>query len=235
MKKKNPFERFKQYYYSDNDFDEKGEVTSRGDINWWIDEDDLEDFKEQWEEQLTSGDIKLIEEREINGKEYNEWIIGNYFGDFEGKYMDEECPECQCLLVDPECREHDDSNHEFKRVQPTGKERFCSNHECEYVSEEFDAYLKSDEEFWTWLGKQPELPKFREDGQTFEEFCEKYGFEAKPTMECITCKNIVPYSDFYRNKMGAHISYSHDECTNKGPSIYRPLGKEAEKWASLLG
>lgn len=237
MKKKNPFERFKQYYYTDSEFDANGEITSHGDINWWIDEEDLEDFKEMWEEQIAAGEVVRLEEREINGKQYNEWINGNIFGDYEGTFVDEECPECQHLLINPDNIQHTlDEDKEFVRVQPSDKDRFCSNSECSYESPEQIAYRKSDNDYWNWLHEQPELPKFREPGQTLEEFCQQYEFsDIKNPTTCTVCKRQVPVSDFYRNKLGAFISYEHDDCSNGGPTIIRPLGKEAEKWGKLLG
>ena len=235
MKKINPFVLVKQFFYSDSEHDANGEVTSHGDINWWVDEDYLGDFKETFDDQLKSGDIVLIDERTIKGVEYNKQLIGSPYDDYQGHFVDEECPECEHLLVFPDCMKHDDDDKDFQRVQPTGEERHCSDADCNYANEDYMAYENSEDDYWSWAANQPDLPQFREPGQTAEEFIEKYKFgDVKDPDECIVCKRMVPITDFYINKMGAHIKRDHD-CKNSGnPSHYRPLGKEADKWNKIL-
>jgi hypothetical protein len=228
MEKVNPFIRIKQYKYTDHELDENGEIKLFGNFMWWIDEDDLEDFKEVHADGFESGEIKLIEERVIKGVDYNNWLIGNVYGDYEGKYVDETCPKCGHLLVLPDLIDHD------RDPRPSGDERFCSNNECDHTNAEYDNYLAEDEKFWEELASKPEV-KIKEPGQTLEEFNEKYGMEAPVEMECIKCKRIVPAKEWYRNKGYAVVSYKHENCSNQGPSMAVPLGKEAEKWANLLG
>ena len=210
MKKKTSFEKVKQYFFSD-----------KGDLNWWVDEEDLEDHKEVWEDNPEMLEVK--KERTISGHEYNKWLIGNVYGDYEGNFTDEECS-CGHLLIFP-----DDGDCK-------GKERFCSSHDCEFVNKEMKEYQDAEEVKWKRISDAPELPRFREEGQTIEEFMKKYGFTTfKPEDKtCVVCKKQVEVSDFYRTAEYAAVLFEHEGCTNKGPAIFIPQGKKAEDWAKIL-
>ena len=135
-------------------------------------------------------------------------VIDQPFDDLSNRFVDEECPECSHLLV-----MHSDNG------------KFCSNHDCPYMDEDFRKYKES----FKVDRSAPPSPKFREAGQTIEEFMEKYGF--KPLSEdldrCVECNERPEVSDFYRTKSGAFIEYLNghaEDCTNKGPCQIRPLG-----------
>lgn len=214
-KRKNPFVRTKQLFYDDG-----------LDIHWWVDEEDHKWFLDQFSDL----EPKLLDERTINGKEYNEWMIGNQFGDYEGEYVDEDCPLCEHLLVLPDCHSMSD------KYTPNGKEYFCSNFECDYENEHYKAYREEDARYWEEFRNKPESPKFREVGQTLEQFVERYKFgRFEKEVECTVCKRTVPVSDFYLSFGYAIISYSHEDCSNGGPSVLRPQGEKAKEWANLLG
>lgn len=215
-KRKNPFVRIKQYFYEDGD-----------DICCWVDEDFVDEFlsiHSDWLEPDETGNIplKCTEERILNGKAYNEWIIGNTYGDYEGIYVDEDCPECEHLLILPEC--YDD-------ILPVNA-RFCSS--CDYENKEFKEYIKERDARWKRDDKP--LPRIKEVGQTLDEFIEKYGFvRFEKEIECVVCNRVVPVSDYYRSGGYAIISYEHDNCTNGGPCVAIPQGKEAKRWGEILG
>lgn len=233
MKKVNPFILVKQYFYTDDEYDPQGNITSHGDMSTWVDEDYLEDFKGMWEEQLEAGEIRLEGERTLKGVEYNEKLIGSIYGDFEGKFTDEECTICQHLLVTPSLS----SGHK----DPTGNERQCSNYheECNWMNDELKEWYDEDKKWWQAIRDKPDPPKFRVEGQTLAQFCEKYGFSRDlrgdySNHDCKVCKRLVPVADFYRTKDMAIITYEHEDCTNQGPSIIIPQGEQAKKWKELL-
>lgn len=226
MKRKNNFERVKQYRYTDDVLDENGEVKLIGNFDWWINEDEHEHFKEHFLEDCDTDEITYLGEREISGKEYNDWLIGNDYGDLEGTYVDEDCPECGSFLVEP--------NGIFYKTDMSGT-RFCS--ECNYENDKHIEAQELEKKIREEEMNKPEKPKFREQGQTFDEFCEKYKVEeGSETTHCVVCKNDVPYNDFYICDGNAFVTYEHDNCTNKGPAKIIPFSqKQRDKWAKILG
>lgn len=118
MKKVNPFVFIKQHFYESED----------GEHLYWVDEEDLETFKENFSDYLEEGIIKKTDERNIKGVEYNKWIVGLVFGDCEGEIVDEECPICQHLLVSDYVKEN---------------ARYCSSFDCEYQNEVLTEYLNT--------------------------------------------------------------------------------------------
>ena len=224
MERKNDFEWIKQHYYEDG-----------GDIHWWIDDDNLADFLKEWgNESDEHEDLKKTDERTIRGRQYNEWMIGNVFGDYEGDFVDEDCPECEHLLVVPDRMED----------YLTGKERFCSNGSCKYENEEMTTFWEKNEEEWDKIkdpNKKPEF-KIKVAGETIFEFekrvslsmLESRGFFVRDDnywTTCVTCKREIPADDFYIGQETgfAMITFSHDDCTNGGPSIGVPFKKKNQR------
>jgi len=203
-KRENLFERIVQYYVSDKD----------DNINWWVNEEDMANFRISHKDFFDEDPDFVKETRTISGKEFNDWLIGNTFGDHEGSFIDKDCPECGHLLV--------------VRDEDLPDEVFCSD--CDYCSEEM---IKADNDFDIEL-KQPEV-KLRIPGDTLEEFKNRYGFsEGIEETVCIICKKVVPVSDFYRGRDMAVIDYKHEGCTNGGPSVCRPLGELEKKFLKLF-
>lgn len=210
MKKKNPFIRFKQHIYQEYD------------RLVWVNEDELDRYVENFKEDIEEGDVFIKESRIINGKTFNEELIGSVFGDFEGYLIDEECPECSHLLVTPE--------------GGLDSRKFCSNYDCNYANEAFTEWQKEDELHWKQLREAPPSPIFREVGLDLGGFIEKYGFsDIKPLRECTVCLRQIPINDFFVQGGYAMITYVHEDCSNGGPCVAIPIGKEKDKWNSILG
>lgn len=217
MKKKtNLFEKIKQFH-----------VVDIPEISWWIDECDWPNFKDMFPDLFEDGNNPVKGERILNGKEWNDWIIGSVFGDYEGHVMDEECPDCGHLLVAP-----NEAEGEFKGKSP----RFCS--ECEFVNDDLIAIEEEEEAESERARNAPSEPKIRLEGQTLEQFCNKYGFKYPEAlkMNCIQCKRDITPSDFYRTKSMAIIIYSHTHtgCQNQ-PAHVSPQGEKRKEWKDLLG
>jgi hypothetical protein len=218
MKRKtNLFEQIKQFHVQDGP-----------DLNWFIDECDMENFKEMCPDLFEDGQNPVVGERVLNGKEWNEWAIGSVWGDFEGHVVDEDCPKCGHLLVAP-----NEAVDEFKGRKP----RYCS--ECEFVNEDLLEIEKEEEKEREALRNEPPKPKFRVAGQTLQEFCAHYeiDFEKKQFSECYRCKAAMVASDFYRVSHYAVISYSHKEessCVNQ-PFMFKPLGEKQKELQENLG
>lgn len=224
-KKKDTFELVKQHFYEDGN-----------DIHWWINDDEVEDFLVSWGED--NPDLEKTDERTLRGKEYNDWIVGNVYGDCEGEFVDEKCPICGHFTVVP-------MGHE---EYFTEKERFCSNLDCDWVNSEMTAYEESRRLEWERpKDSKPEV-KLRVAGETIFEFVKRVKLDMRTKdnvfikddnfwSECIVCKRQVPASDFYISKGSgfAVVHFSHDDCTNKGPSIGVPFTQETKKeWGSLV-
>lgn len=229
MRRKNPFKRTTQYYVDDGE-----------NISWWVDEDELEEFKQQWcsdngEDGPKWEDIFKGKTRELSGKEWNDWMIGSPWGDYEGTIIDKDCPLCGCFLVNPdEGGYHSDSYD--------GSEEHCSNYDCDYKNQKMVDALAIIATKRKEDAETPPLPEFREPGQTVEEFAEKYGIcletkEKNPPV-CTQCKNITSVSDFYRTKDCAIIIYGKghaEDCKNKDcPALLVPLGKQREFWRKIF-
>ena len=230
MKRKNDFEWIKQEFYEDG-----------GDIHWWIDEDEIEEFLLSWGDDVPNGTmLKKTDERTIRGKEYNEWMIGNVFGDYEGDFVDEDCPECEHLLVKP--NRHEDYF--------TGNELHCSNHDCKWHNEAMKTFWDKNEAEWAEMRdpNKPEEIKIRIAGETIFEFAKRVGLELDGKgnfyikddnywTDCMVCKRSIPADDFYigQGTGFAMITFSHDDCTNGGPCIGTPFKKETkEEWGKLI-
>lgn len=224
--RRNPFVRVKQFYVEDENFD----------MNWWIDEEDLESFKKNWccekgEDGPKWEDCHKGDTRELSGKAWNEWMIGSHWGDFEGIFMDEDCPECGCFLIQPAGLDEE---------LATGKERHCSSHDCVYTNTAFDTYSRIDQDKWDEIRNAPEPPKFRIEGETVEKFAERHGIdlERMADKDCVKCKQTTAPNDWYQTKSYAAIIYGEghaEDCDNKGcPATLRPLGEELDKWLKIL-
>lgn len=209
MKKVNPFVYINQYFY-----------TNDNDVHWWIDEDELETFKSDWEEEIKSGEMYSTETRKIKGNDYNKWLIENCpFGDYEGDFVDEECPKCDHILVRP--------------TDEIYKDRFCSNFECDYENEHFSNRKTKEMEERESNKSKPDIKVI--ENLEYKEFCEKYGIRSSSyTKECVICKKIVGVKSWYLIKGYAVVSYEHDDCKNAGPCVAVPIGKTKETWNNLL-
>lgn len=223
-RRRNAFERVKQYYVDDG-----------GDIHWWIDEDELEDFKNNWLDGVNWEEVHKPEDvRELSGHEWNKWMVGQPFGDYEGTFIDEDCPECGHFLVLATC------NHE-ELAEDQSKLKHCSEfNDCSYETPEMKEYCKKVEEYWTRPKEKKESPKFREPGQTLEQFCEKYKIELsrKVNTFCVCCKMKVEPSDYYVITGYAMVVFGKghaEKCENKHcPVTAVPIGKERDKWSKIL-
>lgn len=226
--KTNLFEQITQHFYEDGD-----------DIHWWIDEEDEEGFLETHSDFLESG-LKKTDTRVLSGKAWNDWWIGGVYGDYEGTFISEECPRCKHLLVERE-EEIEETGEDVKVIH-------CSNHdsECGYRCDEFKRVQNLNDSY----EKKPYVPEkqIRLAGETVFEFVERVGLQLDRKdkfvvlsdnywTECCVCKETVPCSDFYIGQETgfATVFFSHDNCTNGGPSIGVPFKKETkEKWNGLL-
>lgn len=217
--KKNLFERVKQHYVEDRS----------NDIYWWIDDSEWEKFRADFSDFfLDMPDFKKAE-REISGKEYNEFLVGQPFGDFEGTITSHECPECSALMV------RSVSQEGF--IEVSEEPLFCT--ECEYENEDFKTYENRVTSHWEELRNSPPATKYREVGQTLEDFVDKYKFDLEDCAHkiCVVCNKELYAKDFYRTDKYAGIEFGHvkDEgCKNSGAGIFIPQGKEVEKWAGLI-
>jgi uncharacterized protein with PIN domain len=222
-RKSNPFERIKQYYVEDKD----------NDIYWWINEDGWEEFKDNFQDFFLDPKFHEGKTREINGKQYNEWLFEQSFGEFEGTIVDADCPECGHLLVKTESEIGFDEEDK-KLYEGLHDLFFCSD--CTYRSEDQIKLDQREADKWEAIKNAPEKPKFRVPGQTLEEFINHYKFD-KLRLEdkvCVVCKKEVEVSDFYRTEDHAVIIFKHEGCTNSGPAIFIPQGKNAEQWKKLF-
>lgn len=216
VQRKNPFVRVKQYYYEDG-----------GDVHWWIDEDDLEDFKSNFcdpEETDEENLPKLIETREISGRDWNKFIVEDCtFDDCQGNYIDEDCDECGSFLV------HLNDTPEDSRI--------CS--ECDYQNDSFKKHLAQEEEEEVIRKSKPESPKFREPDLTVEQFAKKYHLQLdRPRdMKCVVCKDELEWGDYFIQNGYAIITEKHKTNTtcHNGPCIATPFSKkEKEAWSKLF-
>lgn len=224
----NLFERIKQHF-----------VDDECDMHWWIDDDELEEFKKVHSDSFDSGEAKITDTREVSGKEWNNWWIGGVWGDFEGVIVNEDCPECGHLLVDPE--------RENREGESLPKCRYCTD--CDYMSDEFKKHREDDKKYWKELRNKPPEKKIKLEGETVIEFAKRVGIQMfKKTgyyiksdnywTKCTVCKREVPANDYYigQDSGFAVITFSHEDCTNGGPCIGVPFKKETKKeWANLLG
>ena len=141
------------------------------------------------------------------------YIFGCYDENYGGTVLDKDCPKCGHLLIE----------------QAFGSS--CS--ECDYGDEE---YLKHEKDLEDSRNAPP-LPRFREEGQTFEEFSKKYRFDldrlSTRAGECVRCKSTMNLKDFYRTSEYAAIEYVCPNCDN-GAGVFIPQGKSAEEWARIL-
>jgi len=227
--KTNLFECITQHYVEDG-----------YDMHWWIDDEDLEDFKETWsdafEEENEEYKAKITDTRELSGKEWNEWWIGGTYGDCEGIITNEPCPKCEHILVDPEELE-----------EPTA--RFCSNHECDYINEAYEAYSKKLKKTFSRDSNEPPEIKIRLEGEDVFQFCKRVGLQMDARNDkfyikdntywspCIVCKKDIPVSDFYIGQRSgfAVVHFSHEDCSNGGPSVGVPFKqKTKDEWDNLL-
>ena len=222
--KTNLFERITQHFVDDG-----------LDIHWWIDDDFIDEFKEIHSDSFDSGEAKITDTRIISGKEWNEFWIGGCYGDYEGVFVNEEC-DCGHLLVNPE-----------KEESPNA--RFCSSHDCDFINEEFKKYQDEENAKWEEIRNKPPEMKIRLAGEDIFEFCKRVGLQMdKKTgyfikdnnywTDCVVCKRDVPASDYFigQDSGFATVHFSHDDCTNGGPSVGVPFKKETkEEWGNLLG
>ncbi|NRA76828.1 MAG: hypothetical protein HRU18_01360 [Pseudoalteromonas sp.] len=232
--KTNLFERITQHFYEDG-----------GDIHWWIDEEDEADFLETFSDAVEDGSLKKTDTRVINGKQWNEWWIGGVYGDYEGKIVNEECPKCGHVLVDPEM-DYD------KNDEPVIDARFCSNHDCDYVNESFKKASDANDKYWEDLRNKPPEKQIRVAGETVFEFVERVGLSLDKRsgvkkckdyywMPCSICGQTIPNSDFYigQDTGFATVFFGHTCEDGKNvnyPSVGTPFKKEAkEKWYGVLG
>jgi len=225
--KTNLFERIKQHFVDDG-----------GDIHWWIDDDYLEEFKEIYSDQFKDGDIKITDTREISSKKWNEWWIGGIWGEYEGILVDENCPTCGHLLVDPEKTDRDDN--------PLPACRYCTD--CDYVNDDLKAHHEAELKFWEDLSNKPPENRIRLEGETIFEFTKRVGLQMDKRTDyqikndnyytnCVICKRDIPADDYYigQDSGFAMITFSHEDCTNGGPCVGTPFKKEAkEEWNNLL-
>lgn len=233
--KTNLFEQITQHFYEDG-----------GDIHWWIDEEDVEDFISTWCDD-DPNNVKKTNTRVINGKQWNEFWIGGVYGDYEGEFVNEICPTegCGHLLVEPSHMEND------KTGEPVDKPRFCSNHdsECGYTSESLIKCHEANEKYWSDMRNKPPEKQLRLVGEDVFQFVKRVGLslDRKDNIiikdknywsDCTVCKRTVPASDFYIGQETgfAVVHFSHDDCTNSGPSIGVTFSKKTkEAWCGILG
>jgi hypothetical protein len=228
--KENLFERIVQYFVEDG-----------GDMYWWVDSDELEDIKCMFSESFENGSAVITDEKVISGKEWNEWWLGSTFGDCEGVFVNELCNICSHLLVDPEMELESDNT-------PVIDARFCSNSDCSYAN---DSYIKANEanaEYRKDLRDAPPEMQIRLAGENVFDFAKRVGLvmdkkEGISTMDdtywtdCVVCKKSVPVSDYYIGQSTgfAAIHFSHNDCSNSGPSIGTPFKRSAKlEWNSVL-
>lgn len=214
-KRKNPFVRVKQTYYEDG-----------GDVHWWVDEDELEEFKSNFCEESDEENMpKATATREISGRDWNKFIIEQCtFDDHQGDFVDEDCPQCEHFLV------HINNSPEDTRI--------CSNFDCEYENDSLKKYYAEEEAEILEAKNSPPKPKFRVVDQTLEQFCKQHGFKFDDRitkMTCIVCKKLIPNPDFFLQDGYAIINYDHEDCENNGPTIATPVSKKKiDEWAKLL-
>lgn len=207
--KTNLFERITQHFYEDG-----------GDVHWWIDESEEADFIESWGD---DHDVKKTGTRVISGKAWNEMAIGSPYGDFEGYFMNEDCPHCGHLLVMPAGTTQEE-NH-----------RFCS--ECSYRNEELRT---CEDEFDKNIRNSKPEGKLTIPNETIFEFMKRTGLEVnerdnvtvqagKIWTMCVKCKRVVPAKEWFigTETQMAIISFAHDNCTNGGPLFATPFTKKA--------
>lgn len=223
----NLFEQITQHFYEDGN-----------DIHWWIDEEDEADFLETHSDWLEDGSLKKTDTRVLSGKAWNDWWIGGTYGDYEGTFSDQECPNCEHLMVNSEL--------EIEETGEDVKVQFCSNHNssCGYVNEEYRRVLKLNNEYEKV--ETPEPPKFRIEGESLLDFCKRTKIDLERRKDayfkddthyniCTVCKNHVPVNDYYISFGYAIVCYKHDNCSNGGPSVLVPFTKkEQDKWSGLL-
>jgi len=229
MIEKNPFETIRQYYYTDD-----------GDINWWIDEDELQSFRDEWSEEIASGSVRLEDERIIRGHEYNKWLNGNVWGDHEGYITLEKCPACGHLLIRPNENDSDTAGQVDAKSA-----RYCSNYleednECDYVNEEMKRLNEARERFWERSYEtESKSAKLREPDLTLEQFMEKYNVRALTDKICLRCKQEVKASDYFIMSGYAVVEYMDghaEDCENNGPAVLVPVSeKEKRSWNAILG
>jgi len=230
----NLFEQITQHFYEDGN-----------DIHWWIDEEDEKDFLESWGCPEENPDLKKTDTRIINGKQWNEFWIGGTYGEYEGTFSDQECPNCEHLMVN--------TDMEIEETGEDVKVQFCSNYDsdCGYVNEEYRRVLKLNASY----EKKPYIPesKIRLAGETVFEFVERVGLscDKKPDKfvvlndnywtECTICKETVPCTDFYIGSGTGFASVFFDHVCKDGkpsngcPSTGTPFKKSTkEKWNGLL-
>lgn len=205
--RKNPFVRVKQTFFEDG-----------GDVHWWVDEDELEEFKSNFcdpEETDEENLPKATATRELNGRDWNKFIIEQCsFDDHQGVFIDQDCPECGHFMVQlNSCNE---------------KELMCSD--CEYQTPELVEYYKKEDEEIEASKNKPPSPKIREVGQTLEQFIEKHFHHSKDIKyrqtSCCVCKRELTNPDFYIQGGYAIISFKHEDCTNGGPCHAVPFSQK---------
>lgn len=178
--------------------------------------EEVNDFKSNFEDD----DEFKITPRTLNGKQYNDWLIGSRWGD-SSEIIDEDCPKCGHLLAKDTQYDVGHEDREYK---------FCTDHECGFT---------------TYQEREPihvEHPKFREVGQTAEQFCKKHKFSDQSINDlkiCTACKQEMTIDDFYTSDGNAWLTFKHKEdngCTNKGGAIITPFSeKQKNFWGNILG
>lgn len=220
-KRRNPFEQVKMWTIHDPD-----------NGSWW--HEDFESFKDdlrnyvQDDKPLSQVGIE-VSFKKMNGKAYNEMLVGSVFGDHEATFVDFDCPKCGHMAVNP-------NGHEEESLH-------CSSHDCDWMNEQCTKVFKEEEEEWSKIRSKSkeETPKIRLEGDTLEAFMDRYGFEKLKgkglEKECVKCKQTVTPSDFYLSFGYAIVDYAHKEkeCDN-GMCVLIPASKEEKKkWGELLG
>ena len=220
-RKRNLFEKIKQT------------KIDTGDGIFWVDDDDLDNFSDDIEENPEA----ILDTREINGKTWNEQVIGAVYDDYQGTFLDEDCPECGHLMVRP-----NNVGNIFDDKMPTTW-KHCSNYDCEYATPEMKKAWEDEKQRWEDMKNAPPAPQFRVEGETFQQFCERVGMQMDGRKgrnnyqldECVRCKKqALDPSDFYQTKEYAIAVFHHEGCDN-GPSVCLPLGEKQKEWAELLG
>jgi hypothetical protein len=225
MKRKtNLFEQVRQFHVID---EENG-------INWWVNEDEWEDFKEQWSDYFEEESNFLRGERVISGKKYNESLIGAPFGDHEGTIVDEDCPKCGHIMAEADMMIVDEEDK--KKFEGLTSPRFCTD--CDYMNSDATIMFEREQKFWDDIRNAPPAPRYREAGQTLDEFLAKYEFSYDNSIKtCVQCGNEVSVSDFYRTKDYAFVEFMDGHaghCKNGGPTLVRPLGEKQEMWSNFF-
>jgi DNA-directed RNA polymerase subunit M/transcription elongation factor TFIIS len=205
---------------------------TEGEMNCWVDEEDLEDFKETFSDCFEDGSMKTTEERSLRGKDWNKFLIENTtYGDHEGDFINEDCPMCGHFLIRPHVF-YNEKDELF---------RHCSD--CDYQNDLLLEAIKKREEEYEGLRNKPPSPKFREPDLTVEEFAEKYKLrfnDKKDTTfeKCVMCKKPFILDEYFVQGGYAMITFKHEKdegCANKGGTMATPISKkEKDFWRTII-